>query len=274
MESFAHVNVTKFFRTWEKHDRLLRDANGTTFYIGRGKKLYRRNLTDANWTDISNLLPNLNVNISDIQTHRNQSNTLYIAQATNALYKSTNNGSNWVPIATPSKVDTFAVSLSGAKMVYQSRNANNEQILMQSTNSGASWTPLLTKGFNRMIDALVFLNDTRLLGWTGGNGGFWIDIPGAAATQSLDFQDNTIIQQLKNRDETLLKSNVIYPNPVQDWLTIDADVIGKEIQIFNNMGQMVLVQKQAESAVVSVHNLQNGIYFVKIGTETFRFVKF
>jgi hypothetical protein len=271
---YQGLTVTNFFRTWEKQDRLLKDANGTTFYIWRGKKLYRRNLTDANWTDISNFLPNLNINISDIQTHRNQANTLYISQATNAIYKSTNNGSNWTPIVTPSQVERFAVSLSGTKQVYQTRNLNNEQILMQSTNNGASWTPLSTKGFWRMIDGFVFLNDSRLLGLTGGNSGYWIDIPGTAATQSLDYQDNTIIQQPKSRDETLLKSNAIYPNPVQGLLTIDADVIGKEIQILNNRGQTVFLQKQTESNVISVHGLQNGLYFVKIGTETFRFVKF
>lgn len=65
----------------------------------------------------------------------------------------------------------------------------------------------------------------------------------------------------------------LYPNPVNDILTID-NTNGQNITIVNVFGQVVL---SAPTTLLPTHlviqHLQNGVYFLKIGEETERFIK-
>ena len=77
----------------------------------------------------------------------------------------------------------------------------------------------------------------------------------------------------QNGDKTL-----VYPNPVNDKLTVEAqDAIGT-VEIYNLMGAMVYSQKNCTNKVeINTADLQSGIYFIRMTndkvSETRRFVK-
>jgi photosystem II stability/assembly factor-like uncharacterized protein len=178
------------FKTWERVDHLVRDADGETFYIWRDNKLFRRKLTDAAWVQLT--LP-ISANwIADVKTHRTVGGTLFLSQYTTNLYKSTDFGTTWMPITTPVNVGSFAISPNAGNMIFQSWDASNAQILYQSQNGGATWSTLSTTGFWGMMSAFTFLNDTKLIAWSVGNSGFSTSLAAAVLPiEIIDFKGQT-----------------------------------------------------------------------------------
>ena len=71
---------------------------------------------------------------------------------------------------------------------------------------------------------------------------------------------------------------LIYPNPVNDKLTVEAQEAINNVEIFNLMGALVYSQKDCTNKVeIQTSNLSSGIYFIRLTTnkvtETRRFVK-
>jgi hypothetical protein len=65
----------------------------------------------------------------------------------------------------------------------------------------------------------------------------------------------------------------IYPNPAKNKLTIETDLLNEKAQvsIINILGATVINQAMArgtQSATIDLINLNAGVYFVKIQTET------
>ena len=79
-------------------------------------------------------------------------------------------------------------------------------------------------------------------------------------------------------DEQPGQTLVIYPNPVNDKLTVETqDVLGT-VEIYNLMGALVFSQKNCANKVeINTTDLQSGIYFIRLTndkiSETRRFVK-
>ena len=70
----------------------------------------------------------------------------------------------------------------------------------------------------------------------------------------------------------------LYPNPVNDKLTIEAEAALGTIEIYNLMGALVYSQKGCTNKVeINTSDLQSGIYFIRMtndnASETRRFVK-
>ncbi len=65
----------------------------------------------------------------------------------------------------------------------------------------------------------------------------------------------------------------IYPNPAKDniQITINDKQLGEDISILDITGKIVIASKAKQS--VDISNLQNGVYFIKIGDTIKRFVK-
>ncbi|MGJ8661851.1 MAG: T9SS type A sorting domain-containing protein, partial [Bacteroidota bacterium] len=54
------------------------------------------------------------------------------------------------------------------------------------------------------------------------------------------------------------------PNPTSSNVTISNTEIGTKIDVFNQMGQLVLsTETNAGNTVIDVRNLENGIYTIK-----------
>ncbi len=96
------------------------------------------------------------------------------------------------------------------------------------------------------------------------------------ATASRDLVANLIytvgVGEQKGNNITL------YPNPVNDKLTIEAEAALGTVEIYNLMGALVYSQKGCANKVeVNTSELQSGIYFIRLtndnASETRRFVK-
>ena len=76
-------------------------------------------------------------------------------------------------------------------------------------------------------------------------------------------------------DETIVENSfVIYPIPSYDVLYVLSDKIAEEYRIINLMGQSVLSGTiTSETQQIDISNLQNGIYFITIGSSTMKFLK-
>ncbi|MDR0619036.1 MAG: S8 family serine peptidase [Bacteroidales bacterium] len=67
----------------------------------------------------------------------------------------------------------------------------------------------------------------------------------------------------------------IFPNPVNDKLTIESKKNNFKATVFNDKGQMIFMRRfySAENAVLDVAHLAKGIYFVSLDNQTIKFIK-
>ncbi len=220
------LTIPTAFKTWEKIDRLLKDADGETFYIFRDNQLFRRKLTDASWSPLAVPIP---ANwISDVQTSRTTAGVIYLAQYTAAIYKSTNSGSTWTAMTTPANVGHFAFSPSASNVVFQTWNPNDAHVLQQSQNGGASWSSLGTDGFWGMFEGMTFLNNTKLLAWSTGNSGFVTNFSSTLPLEILTFSGKSEKDKNRLTWQTGNELNVAY-------FDIERSDDG---QMFNKIGEM------------------------------------
>jgi len=76
--------------------------------------------------------------------------------------------------------------------------------------------------------------------------------------------------QLVDVDETITQLGIeIFPNPVQNHLTIQSDLGSDlEVELINGYGQTVLAQTlETSSNTLDISSLASGIYFVKISVD-------
>ena len=96
------------------------------------------------------------------------------------------------------------------------------------------------------------------------------------ATQSRDLVAH--FEYTESLGEQSVHSVVIYPNPVNDKLTVESQEAIGIVVIYNLMGAMVYSQKNCGNKVeINTTDLQSGIYFIRLMndkvSETRRFVK-
>ena len=95
------------------------------------------------------------------------------------------------------------------------------------------------------------------------------------------LEDHTFVANLEYTEgvgEQNGSQTVIYPNPVNDKLTVEAQEAIGTVEIYNLMGAMVYSQKNCTNKVeINTADLQSGIYFIRLTndkvSETRRFVK-
>ena len=84
---------------------------------------------------------------------------------------------------------------------------------------------------------------------------------------------------LSTDEFTLDNSFSIYPNPAKDVITIKTDLTIESVEIYNQLGQLVINRKGADilENSINVASLNNGIYLMTINTQdkkqTLKFVK-
>ncbi|MBQ2498613.1 MAG: T9SS type A sorting domain-containing protein [Bacteroidales bacterium] len=76
-------------------------------------------------------------------------------------------------------------------------------------------------------------------------------------------------------DENEASAFTIYPNPATDAVTIDCDpakmqFITSQIELMDIRGQMIDIRVKDNQ--IDVSNLQNGIYFIKIGNDIVKLI--
>jgi len=117
---------------------------------------------------------------------------------------------------------------------------------------------------------------TLVTGDTFSNGaGIYFDYNSAITTNTY----TTTIQALSTQDFSFANYFTLFPNPVSDVLNITKkeDIEIASIQIYNVMGQLMMVIPNAKNTTIDVSNLASGNYFVKInsdkGTSNTKFIK-
>ena len=96
------------------------------------------------------------------------------------------------------------------------------------------------------------------------------------ATENRHFVAN--LEYTEGVEEQSGDKTLIYPNPVNDKLTVEAQGAIGTVEIYNLMGAMVYSQKNCANKVeINTADLQSGIYFIRLTndkvSETRRFVK-
>ena len=102
-----------------------------------------------------------------------------------------------------------------------------------------------------------------------GEGG-WIDIPSFEI-----FIDNNIILDVKDIDQSVIYK--IFPNPVNDFLTIEfSEFYGDyQIQLFNIHGSKVFEGNYSNTQSININlvSYPAGSYFLRIGSTEFNIVE-
>lgn len=89
-------------------------------------------------------------------------------------------------------------------------------------------------------------------------------------TQQLNF--GTAVSGLSNQSFFELQ---LFPNPSTEQITIQSNgVVGEIGKIVNLSGKTIQTfPLESTSIVIDIHQLDNGVYFVLIGTQTIKFIK-
>ena len=89
--------------------------------------------------------------------------------------------------------------------------------------------------------------------------------------------EEVCIKTLVEGVEELSMSFNIYPNPVNDNLYIETQILTQTIEIYDAFGRQQLIANGQQPTAIDVSNLNSGVYFIKIKTNegviTKRFVK-
>ncbi|MDR0834164.1 MAG: InlB B-repeat-containing protein, partial [Candidatus Symbiothrix sp.] len=71
-------------------------------------------------------------------------------------------------------------------------------------------------------------------------------------------------------DNIIVSSLFVSPNPATNYITISGIQTGETVRLINLNGKTVLT---TNTATINVSNLPNGVYLVRVGTQTLKFVK-
>ncbi len=74
-------------------------------------------------------------------------------------------------------------------------------------------------------------------------------------------------------EDIVIKTISIYPNPTKDNIVVES-VLKGDLKIQNILGETIITTtKETDKKVIDVSNLSVGIYIVKLGKESCKFLK-
>lgn len=86
-----------------------------------------------------------------------------------------------------------------------------------------------------------------------------------------DYELPVVVTMEDGVGEVSANSFTLYPNPVNDFLKISGENL-ENVSVFNAFGQKIAEYVATDELNVNTSNYENGVYFVKIGGKTQRFV--
>lgn len=86
-----------------------------------------------------------------------------------------------------------------------------------------------------------------------------------------DYELPVVVTMEDGVSEVSANSFTLYPNPVNDFLKISGENL-ENVSVFNAFGQKIAEYVATDELNVNTSNYENGVYFVKIGDKTQRFV--
>ena len=159
--------------------------------------------------------------------------------------------------------------------------SDDEVNLLMSTDAGSSWTVLETWNTSNQpaTNGTEFVYD---LSGMSGTAQFAFMASDGTTNDSEDYDFHVGYMELTSalsvQEIELSQSLRVYPNPVTNSLTIQAQMTIKEIVVFNMLGQQMSgLTTNANRVSIDMSNYPTGIYFAKVttdqGTETMRVMK-
>ena len=145
-------------------------------------------------------------------------------------------------------------------VVYYMADYRDEDSTKWILNSNWDWMDLSKLG---AVKSIYFTMETTDVGDFGANTTFYF---GLDQITIRPIKEETGIESLLTPNTSLLT----YPNPCLDILHIEGVENGETINIYNLQGQL---QLSTQNTQISTLNLSPGIYIIKSGTKTTKFIK-
>ncbi len=204
-------------------------------------------ILNCSGNNISNLDLSQNTNLIQLSCSGNQLMTLNLNQNTNISYL----------YCSDNLLSTLNLNANPALTTIRCQNNQLTSLYIQNGNNinindfNASNNPNLM---------CVFVDD---MVWSTAN---WTFIDNTAT-----FVENQSSCDALSIDETISEGHIlVYPNPTKESFKIETTLKINEIEIFNNLGKLVLKFKPQENYLIS--KLPNGIYFIKINANNKTFI--
>lgn len=88
------------------------------------------------------------------------------------------------------------------------------------------------------------------------------------------FIDDVKMEGTINEDveEHYSENQYVSPNPASEFIHLEGFENGSDIEIFNSLGQRVLSKKYSENEMIDVSDFVSGVYFVRNGSKSMKFV--
>jgi uncharacterized protein with WD repeat len=68
-------------------------------------------------------------------------------------------------------------------------------------------------------------------------------------------------------DDAATNNTIIYPNPTENWFTLEFDSPSAYIEILDAQGKVLQIRQHISGETISLENEQSGIYFIRIISE-------
>ncbi len=127
--------------------------------------------------------------------------------------------------------------------------------------------------------SIGFINDLTLIDCsitTPEGAAFDEDLKGVALNGSI-VTEQVVIEPFNSIEETKILGVSLYPNPAVDFVEIsidDANIKGLELQVYDVLGKLIIQQAITDQTTqLNIKNLEKGVYILKVGNNTQRFVK-
>jgi uncharacterized delta-60 repeat protein len=169
--------------------------------------------------------------------------------------------------------DSLGITLTNCDIFYNGiTDAYIDSIWAVGNTANVIWNIVDSNGSNY---------DTTSYELNNGNGVYWLQLsvfcPNKAfgeyftVTEAVYFQNGSI--SLAGIDESSLNDIRIYPNPTLGSLIIEMPVGDGQLKVYDTQGKLIFEQGVVSSSMVSLLNMDTGVYFFEVTTEYGTIVK-
>ncbi len=176
---------------------------------------------------------------------------------------------NFTAEATDTTINFWATSINGCSTPPTATTLADSVIEAQAPST----VERLEYGCRESGKTVFYRIDGGLHAWPGGNGTFDIqqdrnrDINASKLIAEFFEAEESVPTSILNDEWNMINDLVsVFPNPVNDVLTISTTVHINQIEILNAMGKTVLAETQPNHSI-SLEGLTSGIYFLKAESE-------
>ena len=226
--------------------------------------VYRTFDGGATWDNVSATLPDRWV--TRVQADPLNSAIVYVTfsgyrfgEDDGHVYRSTNNGDTWLDITSNlPDIPVNDIEIDGFDHLFLATDIG----VLISGDQGASWTPFGQNMPSVVVNDLHYdANSGYLYAGTYGRSSYKVDVStDVLTTDDFALSENTLI---------------LLPNPVDDILTVSLPNAATDvIHIYDALGRLIRsLPSEGDNTVLHISDLETGMYILKWGTLSRKFIK-